>query len=40
LASIPVSAFYAQAPEQYLLRFCFAKNEDTLIKAAEILNRL
>lgn len=40
LAAIPVSAFYAAAPEQYLLRFCFAKNEETLMKGAEILNRL
>lgn len=40
IAAIPVSAFYENAPEQHLLRFCFAKNEETLLRAAEILNRL
>jgi methionine aminotransferase len=40
LASIPVSVFY-HAPQQHsVLRFCFAKQEETLLKAAEILHRL
>lgn len=37
LASIPVSVFYEQAPQQRQLRFCFAKNDDALTEAAKIL---
>lgn len=37
VAAIPVSVFYATAPDQHLLRFCFAKNTDTLERATEIL---
>lgn len=40
VASIPVSGFYHRPLEQSLLRFCFAKNDDTLLRAAEILNKL
>lgn len=40
LASIPISVFYSNEPDIKLLRFCFAKGEDTLSKAAEILNKL
>ncbi|NNC82701.1 MAG: aminotransferase class I/II-fold pyridoxal phosphate-dependent enzyme, partial [Flavobacteriales bacterium] len=40
IASIPISVFYQHPPEQHLLRFCFAKNEETLERAAEILHRL
>ena len=41
IASIPVSVFQAEpAPDQRLLRFCFAKDDDTLHRAAEILCRL
>jgi len=42
LASIPISVFCSQELNynQKLLRFCFAKNEDTLEKAAEILCRI
>jgi len=40
IASIPVSVFYAQAPELRVLRFCFAKDDATLTRAAEILCRL
>ncbi len=40
IASIPISPFYKAAPEQSYLRFCFAKNEETLSKGAEILNAL
>lgn len=39
LASIPVSVFYKDKTDNKLLRFCFAKGEETLIQAAEILNR-
>lgn len=40
LASIPVSAFYSTKKDDHLLRFCFAKGEDTLQKAADILCRI
>ncbi|MDA1182847.1 MAG: methionine aminotransferase [Bacteroidetes bacterium] len=41
VAGIPVSAFYQTSPpDQKLLRFCFAKHADTLLKSAEILCRL
>lgn len=40
VASIPVSVFYPQPREQYVLRFCFAKGEETLIAAAEKLKAL
>jgi len=38
LASIPVSSFYHHNINQKILRFCFAKGEDTLRKAAVVLN--
>lgn len=37
IASIPVSVFYHKKIENKVLRFCFAKGEDTMDKAAEIL---
>ncbi|MEQ8425165.1 MAG: aminotransferase class I/II-fold pyridoxal phosphate-dependent enzyme, partial [Cyclobacteriaceae bacterium] len=37
LASIPVSVFYKDKTDNQLLRFCFAKGEETLEKAGEIL---
>ena len=39
IASIPVSIFYEnpQALRQPILRFCFAKDDETLTRAAEIL---
>lgn len=37
VASVPVSPFYHDKQDNKVLRFCFAKSEDTLIKAAEIL---
>ncbi|ESS71312.1 aminotransferase YbdL [Methyloglobulus morosus KoM1] len=40
VASIPVSAFYHQQEDNKVLRFCFAKKEDTLEKAAVILNKI
>lgn len=41
IASIPISSFYHEPPSnQKFLRFCFAKDEDTLDRAAEILNTL
>ena len=40
LASIPVSVFYHQPTDNHVLRFCFAKQNETLEKAAEILCRI
>ena len=40
LAPIPVSVFYKDNTDNHLLRFCFAKSEDTLRKAGEILKTL
>lgn len=39
VASIPVSAFYKDKNDNRLLRFCFAKSEDTLQRAAAILRK-
>jgi len=40
LASIPISVFYHNEPDIKLLRFCFAKGEETLKRAADILHSL
>lgn len=40
VASIPVSAFYQKKDDHKILRFCFAKGEETLQKAAEILCKI
>ncbi len=40
LASIPLSVFYSNQNQQHLLRFCFAKKEETLEQAAEILCKI
>lgn len=40
LASVPLSVFYNSGHDQKLLRFCFAKKNETLEKAAEIICRL
>jgi len=40
LASIPLSVFYSSKADHQLLRFCFAKKEETLEKAAEIICRI
>lgn len=40
VASIPVSAFYADGRDHGLVRFCFAKREDTLDAAIAKLGRL
>lgn len=40
LASIPLSVFYSNQQQQQLLRFCFAKKEETLEMAAEILCKI
>lgn len=39
IVAIPVSVFYQQPPQDLrMLRFCFAKQEDTLLRACEILS--
>lgn len=40
VAAIPVSVFYKDRTDNRLLRFCFAKKEETLLKACEILRSL
>jgi len=40
LASIPVSSFYHDKKNQQILRFAFPKEEETLLKAAEIINQI
>lgn len=40
IASIPVSVFYQNKSEDSVLRFCFAKQDETLLKAAEILTKI
>ncbi|MFZ5999899.1 MAG: methionine aminotransferase [Bacteroidota bacterium] len=39
VASIPVSVFYNNRTDHHLLRFCFAKTEETLEKAGSILRQ-
>ena len=40
IASIPLSVFYQSPPQQHLLRFCFAKTDETLRQAAEVLSAI
>ncbi|MCZ6888106.1 MAG: methionine aminotransferase [Gammaproteobacteria bacterium] len=40
IASIPLSVLYEAPPDQTYLRFCFAKTDETLEQAADILCRL
>lgn len=40
VASIPVSPFYLKGSDYKVLRFCFAKSDETLLKGAEILSRI
>lgn len=40
IASIPISVFYLNNMDIKVLRFCFSKNDETLLKAAEIINRI
>ncbi len=40
IASIPISVFYNNKIDKKVLRFCFSKNEDTLLRAADILCRI
>jgi methionine aminotransferase len=40
LASIPLSVFNEKGKDDKVLRFCFAKTDETLVKAAEILSKI
>jgi methionine transaminase len=40
VAAIPVSVFYSDKTDNRLLRFCFAKKEETLARACAILRKL
>lgn len=40
IASIPVSVFYNVPTDNHALRFCFAKDDETLEKAAEIICKI
>ena len=40
IASIPLSVFNANDKDDKVLRFCFAKTDETLVKAAEILCKI
>ena len=40
VAAIPLSAFYGNGFDQKLIRFCFAKKDETLVAALERLQRL
>lgn len=40
VAGIPVSAFYTKATDDKIIRFCFAKEQDTLEKAVERLLKI
>jgi methionine transaminase len=40
VASIPVSVFYREPPAHRVLRFCFAKSDETLARGAEILCKI
>jgi methionine aminotransferase len=39
VASIPVSSFYNEITDYKTLRFCFAKHDETLLRAAEALHK-
>lgn len=40
VAAIPISLFYDDPPESRMVRFCFAKQDETLLKAASVLSTL
>lgn len=40
LAMIPVSSFYSSSDNQQLMRICFAKKDETLLSALEILSKI
>jgi methionine aminotransferase len=40
IASIPISGFNTKGIDKHLLRFCFAKTNETLERATEILSKI
>jgi methionine aminotransferase len=40
VASIPTSSFLRRSPAPHVLRFCFAKKDETLERAAERLRKV
>jgi methionine aminotransferase len=40
VATIPISTFYENKKDTQCIRFCFAKDDETLVKAAECLMKL
>jgi methionine aminotransferase len=40
VAAIPLSAFYGDGFDQRVVRFCFAKKDETLLAALDRLSRL
>lgn len=40
VAAIPVSAFYSDGRDDKVIRLCFAKTEDLLLQAGQLLERL
>jgi methionine aminotransferase len=40
IAGVPVSSFYHNSKDNKVIRFCFAKEESTLTKAADILCKI
>jgi methionine aminotransferase len=40
VAGIPVSAFFSSKKDEKVLRFCFAKTEETLERAGELIRKL
>lgn len=40
VATIPVSVFYQNKTDQKVVRICFAKTEDTLLKATDLLKKI
>ena len=40
VAVIPLSPFYKDPPQSTVVRFCFAKQDETLKQAADIINAI
>ena len=40
VAAIPISVFFAEKSDRRVLRFCFAKDGETLDKATGLLNQV
>ena len=40
VAVIPISVFYSDGTDEKIIRFCFAKKDETLIEAAKKLSAL